>query len=88
MTATARKRVRCTTCTTWFTATADTEGQPEFLDFHGNRCCDTCLCRVCGYGHPTADEHENCQNEYEEGGREAVDPDLAYDLAQAALLGV
>lgn len=83
----ARTRV-CKHCLSDFTPSVAQDGKPEYRDYHGATSCDTCLCRLCGHGHPTADGHEDCAAAFEAGEIEPADPDLLREIAQDALLGV
>jgi hypothetical protein len=76
-------RMTCSHCDRDFTPKTCPAGVPEFIDADGKVCCDVCYCDVCGYGHPTADEHDLCS-----AGRDAADPDLVRDIAMDALFGV
>jgi hypothetical protein len=81
-------RETCTHCASSFTPTIAPDGAPEYTDAAGMVCCNQCLCTVCGHGHPTRGERKYCLAEFNEGGRDAVDPDAAYEAARDLLIGV
>lgn len=78
----------CTHCVIEFTPSLDDEGQPVYLDYHGAVSCDTCTCRLCGHGHPTADGHEDCAAAFEDGKLDPADPDVLIEIARDLLTGV
>jgi hypothetical protein len=81
-------KMTCAHCSRSFTPSTAPDGEPEYTDAAGEVSCDSCLCMVCGHGHPTETEHLFCLGEFADGERDAVDPDAAYEALRDGLIGV
>lgn len=78
----------CSYCFTTFTPIGNSNGDLEYTDDHGAVCCDSCLCRPCGHGHPTAAERAACAATFEVDERESPDPDSLTAIARDRLVEV